>query len=68
MDGWMDTNKYIACLRQVVAFAPKEIIIACLRHVLRMQNPSATCGTSTTAVTCSTPGVRQADSKEIPSR
>ena len=23
--GWMDTNKYIACLRQVVAFAPKVI-------------------------------------------
>jgi hypothetical protein len=31
MDGWvsgrMDTNIYIACLRQVVAFAPKVIII-----------------------------------------
>ena len=25
MDGWMDTNIYIACLRQVVAFAPKVI-------------------------------------------
>ncbi len=25
---WMDTNIYIACLRQVVAFAPK-VIIAC---------------------------------------
>ena len=23
--GWMDTNIYIACLRQVVAFAPKVI-------------------------------------------
>jgi hypothetical protein len=30
MDGWMDTNIYIACLRLVVAFAPKVIIIACL--------------------------------------
>ena len=28
----MDTNIYIACLRQVVAFAPKVIIIACLRQ------------------------------------
>jgi hypothetical protein len=26
----MDTNIYIACPRQVVAFAPKVIIIACL--------------------------------------
>ena len=26
----MDTNIYIACRRQVVAFAPKVIIIACL--------------------------------------
>jgi hypothetical protein len=32
MDGWMDTNIYIACLRQVVAFAPKVIFIACLRQ------------------------------------
>jgi hypothetical protein len=32
MDGWMDTNIYIACLRQVVAFALKVIIIACLRQ------------------------------------
>jgi hypothetical protein len=23
MGGWVDTNIYIACLRQVVAFAPK---------------------------------------------
>jgi hypothetical protein len=30
----MDTNIYIACLRQVVAFAPKVIIIACLRQVV----------------------------------
>jgi hypothetical protein len=30
----MDTNIYIACLRQVVAFAPKVIIIACLRKVV----------------------------------
>ena len=29
----MDTNIYIACLRQVVAFAPK-VIIACLRQVV----------------------------------
>jgi hypothetical protein len=28
----LDTNIYIACLRQVVAFAPKVIIIACLRQ------------------------------------
>ena len=34
MGGWMDTNIYIACLRQVVAFAPKVIIIACLRQVV----------------------------------
>jgi hypothetical protein len=37
-EGWvgrgMDTNIYIACLRQVVAFAPKVIIIACLRQVV----------------------------------
>jgi hypothetical protein len=32
--GRMDTNIYIACLRQVVAFAPKVIIIACLRQVV----------------------------------
>ena len=25
MGGWMDTNIYIACRRQVVAFAPKVI-------------------------------------------
>ena len=35
-EGWigggMDTYIYIACLRQVVAFAPKVIIIACLRQ------------------------------------
>jgi hypothetical protein len=30
----MDTNMYIACLRQVVAFAPKVIVIACLRQVV----------------------------------
>jgi hypothetical protein len=30
----MDTNIYIACLRQVVAFAPKVIIIACLWQVV----------------------------------
>jgi hypothetical protein len=30
----MDTNIYIACLRQAVAFAPKVIIIACLRQVV----------------------------------
>jgi hypothetical protein len=29
----MDTNKYNACLRQVVAFAPK-VIIACLLQVV----------------------------------
>jgi hypothetical protein len=34
MGGGMDTNIYIACLRQVVAFAPKVIIIACLRQVV----------------------------------
>ena len=28
----MDTNIYIACLQQVVTFAPKVIIIACLRQ------------------------------------
>jgi hypothetical protein len=27
MGGGMDTNIYIACLRQVVAFAPKVIIL-----------------------------------------
>ena len=32
MGGWVDTNIYIACLQQVVAFAPK-VIIACLRQV-----------------------------------
>ena len=32
MGGGMDANIYIACLRQVVAFAPKVIIIACLRQ------------------------------------
>jgi hypothetical protein len=35
-EGWvgrgMDTNIYIACLRPVVAVAPKVIIIACLRQ------------------------------------
>ena len=31
MGGWMDTNIYIACLWQMVAFAPK-VIIACLRQ------------------------------------
>ena len=31
MGGGMDTYMYIACLRQVVAFAPK-VIIACLRQ------------------------------------
>jgi hypothetical protein len=30
----MDTNIYIACLRQVVAFAPKVIIVACLRQLV----------------------------------
>jgi hypothetical protein len=30
--GRIDTNIYIDCLRQVVAFAPKVIIIACLRQ------------------------------------
>jgi hypothetical protein len=30
----MDTNVYIACLRQVVALAPKVILIACLRQVV----------------------------------
>jgi hypothetical protein len=34
MGGWVDTNIYAACLRQVVAFAPKVIIIACLRQVV----------------------------------
>jgi hypothetical protein len=34
MGGWVDTNMYIACLRQVVAFAPKVIITACLRQVV----------------------------------
>jgi hypothetical protein len=29
----MDINIYIACLRQVVAFAPK-VTIACLRQVV----------------------------------
>jgi hypothetical protein len=32
IDGWMDPNTYIAGLRQVVALAPKVIIIACLRQ------------------------------------
>jgi hypothetical protein len=31
MGGGMDTYMYIACLWQVVAFAPK-VIIACLRQ------------------------------------
>jgi hypothetical protein len=30
----METKIYIACLRQVVAFARKVIIIACLRQVV----------------------------------
>jgi hypothetical protein len=30
----MDTKIYIACLRQVVSFAPKAIIIACLRQMV----------------------------------
>jgi len=33
MGGWVDTNLYIVCLRQVVAFAPK-VIIACIRQVV----------------------------------
>jgi hypothetical protein len=32
MGKGMDVNICIACLRQVVAFAPKVIIIACLRQ------------------------------------
>jgi hypothetical protein len=49
MDGWMDTNIYIACLRQVVAFALKVIIIAgnyyCLppAGVLHSQNKVLKC-------------------------
>jgi hypothetical protein len=38
MGGWvvggMDANICIACLRQVVVFAPKVIIIACLLQVV----------------------------------
>jgi hypothetical protein len=44
MGGWMDTNIYITCLRQVVAFAPKVIIIACLRQgFLHSQNKVIKC-------------------------
>ena len=48
VDGWadswriggrLDTNIYIACLRQVVAFAAKVIIIACLRQGFCIRKP-----------------------------
>jgi hypothetical protein len=36
MGGWMDTNIYIACLRQVVAFAPK--ITKCAAYGVAIMN------------------------------